>query len=146
MSATAALAQTAQRAGVTLEQLRELLDRDAQVVAGDKRQRLDAGSCSTELPSGWIEAKDPRYNNATYWYNRETRVTSWTRPVGGTPPMAPTSGQQHGGYAPQQQGGYGDGGYGGLPAQGGAQHGFQPPRTTGPWPAAIACTARKRLG
>lgn len=32
------------------------------------------------LSPGWVEAKDPRYNNMTYWYHAATKETSWTRP------------------------------------------------------------------
>lgn len=118
-----ALALAAQQAGISTEELRGLLDRDAVAAAAHaaaKRQRVDGGSCSSDLPPGWVEAKDPRYNNATYWYNRTTRTTSWTRPVGG-PPQA-LSGGQRGGYALQPSG-YGQGGYG----QGGYGHGQPPP-------------------
>ena len=33
------------------------------------------------LPPGWVEAKDPRYNNATYWFHEVTKETSWVRPL-----------------------------------------------------------------
>ena len=32
------------------------------------------------LPPGWVEARDPRYDNATYYVDTRTRETSWTRP------------------------------------------------------------------
>jgi hypothetical protein len=85
-----ALAAAAAQAGLAPEELRELLDRDAQLALTSpaKRQRADGGSCSggsgssggSDLPPGWVEAKDARYNNKTYWYNKTTRTTSWTRP------------------------------------------------------------------
>ena len=119
-----------------------LLEADGELASG-KRQRVDT-SCSSgsggdaaaaaaagpsdfgPLPPGWVEAKDPRYNNATYWYNKETRQTSWTRPaaqpVTAQVPQAAANGQHHGGYAQQgscshgygqQQNGYGhQAGYG----------------------------------
>ena len=84
----ASLAAAAAQAGLSAEELRELLDRDAQLAAASpaKRQRgLDGGSCSSggggsDLPPGWVEAKDARYNDKTYWYNKTTRSTSWTKP------------------------------------------------------------------
>ena len=33
------------------------------------------------LLPGWVEAQDPRYNNATYWFHVQTRQTTWTRPT-----------------------------------------------------------------
>jgi hypothetical protein len=38
------------------------------------------------LPPGWVEASDPRYGGAPFWFHRETRETSWTRPTGHGPP------------------------------------------------------------
>ena len=32
------------------------------------------------LPPGWVEARDPRYDNTTYYVDTRTRETSWTRP------------------------------------------------------------------
>ena len=32
------------------------------------------------LSPGWVEARDPRYDNATYYVDTRTRETSWTRP------------------------------------------------------------------
>jgi len=126
----AALALAAAKAGLSPEDLRELLDRDAELAAGlspTKRQRVDVGSCSSELPPGWVEAKDPRYNNATYWYNRATRTTSWKRPVGGPPPAEPPR-DQRSSCAPLPHGSYGQayspqGGYAQAAAEPGGSHG-----------------------
>ena len=41
------------------------------------------------LPPGWVEAKDPRYNNATYWFHEVTKETSWVRPLALTLPSPP---------------------------------------------------------
>merc|ERR1719424_1725471 len=87
----ASLAAAAAQAGLAPEELRELLDRDAKLaLTSAKRQRADGGSCSSggsDLPPGWVEAKDARYNDKTYWYNKTTRTTSWTRPE--WPPQQP---------------------------------------------------------
>ena len=48
-------------------------------ITGEKRPRDDD---PPPLPPGWIEAKDPRYNDTTYWYHADTKQTSWTRPTG----------------------------------------------------------------
>ena len=48
-------------------------------LAGEKRPRDDD---QRPLPSGWVEAKDPRYNYTTYWYHAVTKQTSWSRPTG----------------------------------------------------------------
>ena len=58
-------------------------------ITGEKRPRDDD---PPPLPPGWIEAKDPRYNDTTYWYHADTKQTSWTRPTGppdgaGAPPL-----------------------------------------------------------
>ena len=59
----------------------------------EKRPRDDDPS---PLPSGWIEAQDPRYDNTTYWYHADTKQTSWSRPTGppadaGAPPLPPAA-------------------------------------------------------
>ena len=41
------------------------------------------------LPPGWVEATDPRYNNATYWFHEDTKETTWTRPTLSAP-LPPT--------------------------------------------------------
>ena len=55
-----------------------------------KRARTRQVEPSTALPPpllpGWVEAQDPRYDNATYWFHAETRQTSWTRPTAEEPP------------------------------------------------------------
>ena len=58
-------------------------------ITGEKRPRDDD---PPPLPPGWIEAKDPRYNDTTYWYHADTKQTSGTRPTGppdgaGAPPL-----------------------------------------------------------
>ena len=40
------------------------------------------------LLPGWVEAQDPRYDNATYWFHAETRQTTWTRPTAVEPPLS----------------------------------------------------------
>ena len=55
----------------------------SQPEVGEKRPREE----EPPLPPGWIEAKHPGYNDATYWYHSVTKETSWTRPTG--PPKAP---------------------------------------------------------
>ena len=59
-------------------------------LAGEKRARDDD---QRPLPSGWVEAKDPRYNDTIYWYHAVTKQTSWSRPTGpdgaGAPPPPP---------------------------------------------------------
>ena len=78
------VAAAAAQAGLAPEELRELLDRDAKLaLTSAKRQRADGGSCSSggsDLPPGWVEARDPRYDNTTYYVDTRTRETSWTRP------------------------------------------------------------------
>ena len=78
-----------------------------------------AASGPPPLPPGWVEAKDPRYDNTPYWYHKETKETSWTRPTG----------PQGGGYLRHPQGsgaGYtwtGSGGYTGGGGGGGGGRG-----------------------
>ena len=48
-------------------------------ITGKKRPRAD--DPLPLLPPGWIEAKDPRYNDTKYWYHADTKQTSWSRPT-----------------------------------------------------------------
>jgi len=75
---------------------------------------MGAASGASALPPGWVEAKDPRYNNTTYWYHSVTKETSWTRPTGPPPSLAAQQGGygRHPGYG--HQGGCAGGGYGGC--------------------------------
>ena len=41
------------------------------------------------LPLGWVEAQDPRYDNATYYFHTRTKETSWTRPEEPLPTLPP---------------------------------------------------------
>ena len=41
------------------------------------------------LPLGWVEAQDPRYDNATYYFHARTKETSWTRPEEPLPTLPP---------------------------------------------------------
>ena len=43
------------------------------------------------LPLGWVEAQDPRYDNATYYFHTGTKQTSWTRPEEPRSTMPPPS-------------------------------------------------------
>jgi hypothetical protein len=43
------------------------------------------------LPLGWVEAQDPRYDNATYYFHTRTKETSWTRPEEPLPTLPPPS-------------------------------------------------------
>lgn len=84
------LEQAAAAAGISKETLMELLERDQQMAesqAAAKRSRVD-GPPGTQLPlpPGWVEAKDPRYGNTTYWYHRDTKETTWIRPSTGALP------------------------------------------------------------
>ena len=45
------------------------------------------------LPLGWVEAQDPRHDNATYYFHTRTKEASWTRPEETLPP--PTSRQRN---------------------------------------------------
>ena len=40
---------------------------------------------------GWVEAQDPRYDNATYYFHTGTKQTSWTRPEEPRSTMPPPS-------------------------------------------------------
>ena len=65
--------------------------------ASDKASEIEAGGAMPlppgppPLPAGWVEATDPRYNNATYWFHEVTKETSWVRPSArtGAPPPPP---------------------------------------------------------
>ena len=41
------------------------------------------------LPLGWVEAQDPRYDNATYYFHTRTKETSWARPEEPLPTLPP---------------------------------------------------------
>ena len=141
-----ALAEAATQAGLAPEELRELLERDAQLALAPppKRPRADGGSSSgggSDLPPGWVAAKDPRYNNKTYWYNKATRVTSWTKPEWPQQPLPRQWGDPTALRPPQAQaalpqgGGSGQGGsygpsYGSVAGQP-PRAGYTPPRGTG---------------
>ena len=68
--------------------------------ASDKASEIEAGGAMPlptgppPLPAGWVEATDPRYNNATYWFHEVTKETSWVRPSArtGAPPPPPPQG------------------------------------------------------
>ena len=94
------LEQAAADAGVSKERLLELLERDQQMAesqAAAKRARVDGPSgTQLPLPPGWAEAKDPRYGNTTYWYHRDTKETTWTRPAGAVQPAGPRPGPSGG--------------------------------------------------
>lgn len=54
-----------------------------------KRVRLEPSMARPPpLLPGWVEAQDPRYGNATYWFHAETRQTTWTRPTAAEPPQS----------------------------------------------------------
>ena len=65
--------------------------------ASDKASEIEASGTlplptgPPPLPAGWVEATDPRYNNATYWFHEVTKQTSWVRPSArtGVPPPPP---------------------------------------------------------
>ena len=65
--------------------------------ASDKASEIEAGGAMPlppgppPLPAGWVEATDPRYNNATYWFHEVTKETSWVHPSArtGAPPPLP---------------------------------------------------------
>ena len=65
------------------------------IAASDKASELEGAlplpTGPPPLPAGWVEATDPRYNNATYWFHEVTKQTSWTRPSArtGEPPLPP---------------------------------------------------------
>ena len=79
--------ETAEAAPVVEEPaLEEAAATTTEAVTGEKRLRDDD---PPPLPPGWIEAKDPRYNDTTYWYHADTKQTSWSRPTGPPDGAAP---------------------------------------------------------
>ena len=56
----------------------QLLRQDAHVVSWPTHMSGNVGPSA--LPPGWVEAQDPRYDNATYYFDTRTKEASWTRP------------------------------------------------------------------